>query len=146
MKNGVNKRPCASGCRAIPETSALPAMPSPIPAPIAPPPIMSPPPISAPWAIMGSILILLLSGSYRASVMVRGSGQFVAFSVMMVLHLHRLAEVQDGQDREDERLDRADEQIERFPDRVGQPHDVWREERDQRHQDAAGEDVAEKSE
>src|ERR1700742_1403028 len=108
MKNGVNNRPCASGCRAIPETSALPATPSPMPAPIAPPPMISPPPMSAPAAIVGSIPCLLLYlelvAVYQACGMVRGSGQPMAASVMMFLHLHGLAEVQDGQDGEDERL------------------------------------------
>ena len=77
--------------------------------------------------------------------MVRGSGQSPAISVMILLHLHGLAEIQDGQNREDEGLDRPDEQVERFPDRVGQPHDVRREERDQCDQDAAGKNIAEES-
>src|ERR1700739_1442124 len=123
MKNGVNNRPCASGCRAIPETSALPATPSPIPAPIAPPPMIRPPPMRAPGAIVGSILASFIWGYlvavYQASVIVRGPGQFVAVSVMILVHLHSLAEVQDGQNREDEGLDRPHEQVERFPDRVG---------------------------
>jgi hypothetical protein len=38
---------------------------------------------------------------------------------MILVQLHGLAEVQDGQNREDEGLDRPDEQVERFPDRVG---------------------------
>src|SRR5690242_9666915 len=65
---------------------------------------------------------------------------------MVLFELHRLAEVQDRQQREDERLDRADEQVEALPDRVRQPQDVRREQRDQRDQDAAGEDVAKESE
>src|SRR5262249_17841722 len=43
-------------------------------------------------------------------------------SVVMLVQLHGLAEVQDGQDREDEGLDRADEQVERLPDGVRRPH------------------------
>src|SRR4051812_12311553 len=111
MKNGVNSRPCASGCRATPEISALPATPSPIPAPIAPPAIISPPPMRAPAAIVGSIFLILLDNS--------GSDL-----VMVLFELHGLAEVQDRQQRENECLDRADEQVERFPDRIRQPHDV----------------------
>src|SRR6266478_3014474 len=65
---------------------------------------------------------------------------------MVLIELQRLAEVQDRQQRKDERLDRADEQVEALPDRVGQPQDVRREQRDQRDQDAAGEDVAKESE
>src|SRR6185295_9392039 len=66
--------------------------------------------------------------------------------MMVFIELHRLAEVQDRQQREDERLDRADEQVEALPDRVGQPQDPRREQRDQRDQDAAGEHVAKESE
>src|SRR5262249_25446576 len=45
MKNGRNRRPCASGWRATPAMNWLPATPSPIPAPIAPPPRIRPPPM-----------------------------------------------------------------------------------------------------
>src|SRR6202012_4066968 len=130
----------------MPETSALPATPSPMPAPIAPPPMISPPPINAPAAIVGSIISsFYLVGVYQGSVLVRGSGQRVAVLVMVVFDLHGLAEIQDGQDREDEGLDRADEQVERFPDRVGRPHDVRREQRDQGDQDAARGGIAEET-
>src|SRR3984885_6720830 len=108
MKNGVNSRPCASGCRAIPATNALPAMPSPMPAPIAPPPMISPPPMSAAAATWGSraiLFLLYLVGIYQVSVMMCGSGQFMVVSVVMILDLHGLTEVQDGQNREDEGLD-----------------------------------------
>src|SRR6202020_385387 len=141
MKNGVNNRPCASGCRAIPETNALPAMPSPMPAPIAPPPMISPPPMRAAAATWGSRAILssfILVAVYQAPVMLCGSKRFMVASVMVILELHGLAEVQDGQNRENERLDCADEQVERLPDRVGRPHDVGREKCDQRDPDAAG--------
>src|SRR6185312_9583139 len=67
-------------------------------------------------------------------------------SVVMLIEFHGLTEVQNRQQREDERLDRADEQVEALPDRVRQPQDVRREQRDQRDQDAAGEDVAKQSE
>src|ERR1700757_2741799 len=100
---------------------------------------------------MGSIACPPLSADYlvavyQACVMVRGSGQSLAISVMILLQLHGLAEVQDGQDGEYEGLNSSDEQIERFPNRVGRPHNPRGEERDQGHQDAAGEDVAEKTE
>src|SRR5215475_2043767 len=65
---------------------------------------------------------------------------------MVLFELHRLAEVQDRQQREDERLDGADEQIEALPDSVRQPQDVRREQRNQRNQDAARKDVAKESE
>src|SRR3954462_7261976 len=106
MKNGVNSRPCASGCRAMPAISALPATPSPIPAPIAPPAMISPPPMSAPAAIVGSIFILL--DNWQVSY--QDVGRAWSVLVMVLVEFHRLAEVQDRQQREDERLDGADEQ------------------------------------
>src|SRR6201999_641351 len=126
----------------MPAIRALPAIPSPIPAPMAPPAMISPPPMSAPAAIMGFILILL--DNWQWSYQVVGpacSGRLV----VVVVEFHRLAEVQDGQQREDERLDGADEKVEALPDRVGRPHDPRREQGDQCDQDAAGEDIAEES-
>src|SRR5690625_4463196 len=114
MKNGVNSRPWASGCRAIPEISALPAMPSTIPAPMAPPAMMRPPPMRAPIAIWGSISYSsLLAGSSLPGLCCG-----VGLVVCVVFHLHRLREVQDGQQREDERLEQPDEQVECLPNRV----------------------------
>src|SRR5215475_10223900 len=55
------------------------------------------------------------------------------------------AEVEHGQQREDERLDGTDEQVEELPDGGRRPEDVRREQRDQRNHDHAGEDVAEES-
>src|ERR1700755_1259319 len=126
----------------MPAINALPAMPSPIPAPIAPPAMINPPPMSAPIAICGFIPILL--DNWRA--VPPGFGASADTSVVVLVQFHRLAEVQNRQQREDERLNRADEQIEALPDRVGRPHDPRREKSDQRDQDAAGEDVAEESE
>src|ERR1700739_4309836 len=133
MKNGVNSRPWASGCRAMPEISALPATPSPMPAPIAPPAMINPPPMSAPAAIVASIHILLDNWCWTCGL-------------VMLLKLHRLAEVKNRQQRKNERLDGPDEEVETLPDRVGQPHDPPGEQRDQRDQDRTGENVAEKSE
>src|ERR1700710_1575693 len=123
MKNGVNKRPWASGCRAMPAINALPAMPSPIPAPMALPAMISPPPMSAPAAIVGFIFILL--DNWQVSY--QDVGRAWSVSVMLFVEFHRLAEVQDRQQGEDERLDGADEQVEALPDRVGRPHDPRRE-------------------
>src|SRR6478735_4985730 len=69
----------------------------------------------------------------------------VSVLAMVLIKFHGLAEIQDRQQSEDEGLDGADEKVEALPDRVGRPQDPWREQRDQRDQDAAGEDVAEKS-
>src|SRR6202042_2580210 len=66
--------------------------------------------------------------------------------VVFVFELHRLAEVQDRQQREDECLNRTDEQVEGLPDRIGRPQDVGRKQRDQADQDATRENVAKESE
>src|SRR5215472_16217883 len=96
--------PRASGWRAMPAMVALPTTPSPIAAPIAPPPRAMPAAIIAPAVTVGSAI--LLNASSRSS------------SVVLVQAFPRLAEVDDGQQHEDEGLDRADEQhVEAFPDR-----------------------------
>src|SRR5450631_959271 len=110
MKNRVVRRLCASGCRATPEIKALPAMPSPMAAPTAPPARASPPPTSAPAVLMAlsrfaaSVAMILLEGRVRVCRVsvgrVRGSVRFKR---------RRGAEVEDGQEREDKRLDAADE-------------------------------------
>src|SRR4051812_10893758 len=100
-------------------------MPSPMPAPMAPPAMINPPPMSAPAAIVGSIFLSSLisgRGSTRGFVVLTGgdSGQLsVAF---FMIQFHRLAEVQDRQQREDEGLDQTDEEIERLPDGIGYRH------------------------
>src|SRR3954471_5348507 len=126
----------------MPLISALPAMPSPMPAPMAPPPSASPPPMRPPAVatacVMSFAAIVRLSPS-RTSVVTCGSVFFGGCE----------AEVQDGQERVDERLDRGDQAgVEQPPEEVGEPverEQVERQQSDDREHDAAGEDVAEES-
>src|SRR4051812_7432973 len=113
----------------MPEIRALPAIPSPIPAPIAPPPMIRPPPISAP-AVMRAFASIPISslvaggGATRTAGQTGRAGLLVVGFLVFVVQFHRLAEVQDGQQGEDERLNQADEQIEGLPDGVRRPLDV----------------------
>src|SRR5215475_13931450 len=116
---------------------------------MAPPPRARPPPMNAPassiaWgvalAIFSSIPWLFLDHSV-------GLGGWYGVPVRsMPVGRGNRAEVEHGQQREDERLDRADEQVEELPHGGGGPQDVGREQRDQGNHDRAGEDVAEKTE
>src|SRR3954452_11156253 len=129
--------------------TAEPARPSPMAAPMAPPPRASPPPIMAkpsvtfpvmPSAAWARTLISLLVSFVRAS-WVGGRGGSVVGS--LVLAAHRLSEVDQGEQGEDQRLDDTDEHVEELPDRVGQPQDVGGHQRDDGDHDPAREDVAE---
>src|SRR6478672_3103918 len=134
-----------------------------MPAPMAPPARARPPPTNAPavWtavsltAIEMPLLVyaessaqLVTSGAPDRLRSVREFGGFVRVGlVLLVLTVAgaRHAEVQYGQQREDERLDTADEHVEQLPDQVRQPGGVERDQADQGEHDAAGEDVAEES-
>src|SRR3954463_5713540 len=120
---------------------AFPAMPSPIPAPMAPPPRASPPPMRPPAVATACVM------SFAA--IVRLSPSRTSCDVWSVLFGGCESEVEDGQEGVDERLDRGDEaRVEDAPDEVGEPverEQVGRKKRDHREHDAAGEDVAEKS-
>src|SRR3954468_16606183 len=126
----------------MPLIRALPAMPSPIPAPMAPPPRASPPPMRPPAVatacVMSFAAILRLSPS-RTSCVTSGSVLFGGCK----------SEVEDGQERVDERLDRGDQAgVEQSPEEVGEPverEQVERQQCDDGEHDAAGEDVAEES-
>src|SRR5262245_48776441 len=143
-KKMVNSRLCASGCRATPEIVALPARPSPTAAPMAPPPSARPPPTNAPAVWMACSIVLAIFSSIPLVLLLctcvpedhrrigwvgpreghrwGGPGR----SVSATLRRRHRAEVQNGQEREDERLDQADEQVEELPDRVGRPQDERR--------------------
>src|SRR5579875_1965048 len=86
----------------MPLIRALPAMPSPTPAPMAPPPRASPPPIRPPAV---AIALLRLD---TATVTPWSLASLP--KPWSVLFLQGHAEVQDGQEREDEGLDRQDQQ------------------------------------
>src|SRR3954452_11370608 len=129
--------------------TAEPARPSPMAAPMAPPPRASPPPIMAkpsvtfpvmPSAAWARTLISLLVSFVRKS-WVGGRGGLVVSS--LVLAAHRLGEVNQGERGEDQLLDDAYEHVEQLPDRVRRPQDVRGQQRDDGHHDPAREDVAE---
>src|SRR5690348_10440070 len=129
--------------------TAEPARPSPIAAPMAPPPRASPPPTMAspsvmfppsPSAAWARTLICLLVSFVRTSW---GRGVVRLEGGSLIVAAHRLGEVNQGEQGEDQRLDDADEHVEELPDRVGRPQDVGGHQRDDGHHDPAREDVAE---
>src|SRR3954454_16261891 len=123
----------------MPLMSALPAVPSPMPAPIAPPPSAKPPPMRPPavataWVMSFAAMVRLSPSRTMCGSVLFGGGE---------------AEIQDGQERINERLDRRDEAgVEDAPDKVTdavQREQVERQQPDHRQHDRAGEDVAEES-
>src|SRR5580658_9941295 len=121
----VNSRPCASGCLATPAMVWLPARPSPMAAPTAPPPISRPPPTMAParliaWSSPGSDI-----GDAPFGVCCREiclavtrrnvSGRRVWSCAPLVRLTHGTVEVEDREQGEDECLDGPDEEVEDLP-------------------------------
>src|SRR5436305_9856149 len=107
----------------MPLIRALPAMPSPMPAPIAPPPSASPPPMRPPavataWVMFFAAMVRLSPSRTMCGSVLFGGGE---------------AEVQDGQERVDERLDRCDQaRVEQPPAEVGETVQREQVERQQR--------------
>src|SRR3954447_16400757 len=118
-------------------------MPSPMPAPGAPPPRASPPPMR-PAAVATAWVM-----SFAAMVRLSPSRTDVGQKPELVLLGGGEAEVEDGQERVDERLDRRDEpRVEDAPDEVGgavEREHVEGQQRDDCEHDPAGEDVAEQT-
>src|SRR3954470_5955654 len=112
----------------------LPARPSPIAAPIAPPPSARPPPTIAPAR---ATACCMFSTAMCLSLLVGGRATSVALLV------YGETEIDDGEQGKDQRLDAADEHVEELPDGVRQPKHVRREQPDQRDHQATGEQVAE---
>src|SRR4051794_24079297 len=113
----------------------LPARPSPIAAPIAPPPSARPPPTIAPARATACCMF--------CTAMCLSPSRWRATSVALLVY--GKAEIDDREQGKDQRLDAADEHVEKFPDRVRQPKHVRREQPDQRDHQATGEQVAEQS-
>src|SRR5215203_7163298 len=133
-----------------------PARPSPTPAPMAPPARAIPPPTNAPASVTASSDTAIGSfSSCRASWRTpglcfcsvrdrstrRNGRRLVVLRAAVVLHLllvvvlvvvpgtgHR--EVEDGEQREDERLDHRDDAAEGLPQHIGGPHHIDRDQRD----------------
>src|SRR3954447_23717375 len=116
-------------------------MPSPMPAPGAPPPRASPPPMRPP--AVATAWVMSFAAMFRLSPSRTDVGQ----KPELVLLGGGEAEVEDGQERVDEGLDRRDEaRVEDSPDEVAgavQREQVERQQTDHRQHDRAGEDVAE---
>src|SRR6185437_12829760 len=138
----------------------LPARPSPMAAPTAPPPSARPPPIMAPaswmaWDWVSAIVVYLLwfpLADQLATVMSVHTGRLTSMNIG-----HGRVEVEDGEQGEDERLDGPDdEDVEELPDDAqDQVDDVadgegaqlpGAEGGDQREHEGAGEQVAEEPE
>src|SRR4051812_31088042 len=122
----------------MPLMSALPAMPSPMPAPMAPPPRASPPPMRPPAVATAWVM------SFAAMVSSSPSKTDVGQKPELVLLGGGEAEVEDGQERVDEGLDGRDEAgVENPPDEVGEAverEQVERQKCDDGEHDATGED------
>src|SRR5580658_6288326 len=112
----------------------LPARPSPIAAPMAPPPRASPPPTSAPAMpiapatvcpaiVYSSWLVLLRSLEYCGSLL------FLLLVLLFVLFLVASGhvEVDDREQHEDVRLDQPDGEIEGLPDDLERSKSLGRE-------------------
>src|ERR1700722_1933506 len=161
----VNSRPCASGCRATPAMVWLPARPSPMAAPTAPPPISRPPPTMAParliaWSSPGSDIGDAPFGLCYGEIWVIWRSAVDTTASWAVSSLMRFAhggvEVEDREQGEDEGLDGADGEVEELPHRIedkggdvpdgdvrDRPH---AERRDEGEHEAARQQVAEESE
>src|SRR3954451_18775254 len=100
----------------MPLISALPAMPSPIPAPIAPPPRASPPPMRPPAVATACVM------SFAAMFVSLLRGREVGLiSRKLVLFGGGEAEEEVRQERVDDVLDRRDEAgVEDAPDEVAE--------------------------
>src|SRR5580704_7127241 len=131
----------------------LPAKPSPIAAPMAPPPRASPPPTSAPAMpiapatvcaaiVYSSWLVLLRSFEYCALLLVL---LFLALFFLLFLVAGRHVEVDDREQHEDVRLDQSDGQIEGLPDDFEGTDGLGGQGRHDDDDQAAGEEVAEES-
>src|SRR6478672_2077031 len=134
-----------------------------MPAPMAPPARARPPPTNAPavWtavsltAIEMPLLVyaessaqLVTSGAPDRLRSVREFGGVVGVGLVLLwltVAGGRHAEVQHGQQREDEPLDAAHEHLQQLPDQARDPRRVERDQADHRQHDAAGEAVAEES-
>src|SRR4051812_17456939 len=113
----------------------LPARPSPMAAPIAPPPRARPPPTIAPARATACCMF--------CTAMCLSPSRWRATSVALLVY--GKAEIDDGEQGKDQRLDAADEHVEELPDGVRQPQHVRREQPDQRDHQATGKQVAEQS-
>src|SRR3954470_562114 len=123
----------------------LPARPSPMAAPMAPPPSAMPPPTMAPASVTAWFMFSTAIACSLLGVSVLRGGTAAGKAGLVPLLVHGEAEVHDRQQREDQRLDHTDEHVEQLPDDVRKAEDVRREEPDQRDHQAAGEEVTEQS-
>src|SRR3954471_17727260 len=123
----------------------LPARPSPIAAPMAPPPSAIPPPTMAPASVTASLMFSTAIAFSLLGVSGLAWGGERARAGLVPLLVHGEAEVDDRQQAEDQCLDHADEHVEQHPHDVRKPQDSRRQETDQRDHQATGEKVTEQS-
>src|ERR1039458_6012581 len=138
----------------MPAMVALPAKPSPMAAPMAPPPRASPPPMKAPAELIAMSCVEAAAGILGFFLLVGRDcarcGPWASGRRPSVTSGDSRVEIEQGEQGEDERLDRADEQaVEQLPDDVhhwDRQDELRREVGDQDEHDASGEDVAEEPE
>src|SRR5271154_1809957 len=131
----------------------LPARPSPIAAPMAPPPMANPPPTSAPAMpiapatvcaaiVYSSWLVLLRSLEYCGLLLF-----LLLVKLLFVLFVvaHRQPEVDDRQQHEDVGLDQADGEVEGLPQDLEGTDRLGGEGRHHDDHQTAGEEVAEET-
>src|ERR1700722_10831530 len=105
----------------------LPARPSPIAAPMAPPPMASPPPTSAPAMPIAPATVCAAMFYSSWLVLLRTlEDRALAVLLYLLLHLvllfvflvvaHRQSEVDDGEQHEDVCLDQTDREVEGLPE------------------------------
>src|SRR5665213_3654926 len=131
----------------------LPARPSPIAAPIAPPPMAMPPPTSAPAMpiapatvcaaiVYSSWLVLLRNLEYCGLLL------FLLFLVLLFvpfLVARRHVEVNNGEQHEDVRLDQANSEVEWLPDDLEWSDGLGHQGRHDDDHQTAGKEVAEET-
>src|SRR3954447_2454544 len=97
----------------------LPARPSPMAAPMAPPPSAMPPPTMAPASVTAwDMLSVAGMGCSLLEGCPPGGGRYAGLVPFLA---HGEAEVDDRQKREDQRLDHPDEHVEELPDHGRKP-------------------------
>src|ERR1039458_325122 len=128
----------------------LPARPSPIAAPIAPPPRANPPPTSAPAMPIAPATVCAAIFYSSWLVLLRRLEYCVVLQLMLLFVLfvmtHRQSEIDDREQHEDVGLDRSDREVEGLPDDFERTDRLGHQGRHDHDHQTAGEQVAEETE